>query len=128
MCLSETTMVDEMKRQVLDRSGEILTDSFSFPLDGKHSAVCPVKINFEKLLLVNRQSAVNRNYVPSSEKWFYFFWTKAVVRKNKIPVPGRSLDYYVTAIFNKSESKLRQPLQPARKPFSKLWKEVSGLN
>lgn len=125
---SESRMSDEIKMQVLDRSGEILTDSFSFPLDGKHSSACPVKINFEKLLILNRQSSVNRNYVPSSEKWFYFFWTKAAARKSKIPVPNRSLDFYVNSIFNKSESKLRQPLPPARKPFSKLWKEISGLN
>lgn len=125
---SGTTMADEIKNQALDRSGEILTDSFSFPLDGRYSSACPVNINFEKLLLLNRQSAVNRNYVPSSEKWFYFFWTKAAARKNKIPVPGRSLDFYVNSIFIKSESKLREPLQPARKPFSKLWKELSGLN
>lgn len=125
---SGTRMVDEIKTQTLDRSGEILTDSFSYPLDGRHSSACPVNINFEKLLLLNRQSSVNRNYVPSSEKWFYFFWTKAAARKNKIPVPGRSLDFYVNSIFIKSESKLREPLQPARKPFSKLWKEISNLN
>lgn len=125
---SETRMVDEMKKHALDRTGEILTDSFSFPLDGRHSSACPVNINFEKLLLLNRQRCVKNNHVPSSEKWFYFFWTKAAVRKNKIPVPGRSLDFYVNSIFIKSDLKLRNPLQPARKPFSKLWKELSGLN
>lgn len=125
---SGTRMVDELKLQALDRSGEKITDSFSFTLDGRHSSVCPVNIPFEKLLLLNRQSSVNRNHVPSSEKWFYFFWTKAAARKNKMPVPGRSLDFYVNSIFIKSDLKLRKPLQPARKPFSKLWKEISGFN
>lgn len=125
---SETRMSDEIRKQALDRSGEFLTDSFSFPLDGQHSSVCPVNINFERLILLNRQSSVNRNFVPSSEKWFYFFWTKAAARKSKIPVPGRSMDYYVNSIFIKSESKLREPLQPAAKSFSRLWKEYSGLN
>jgi L-lactate utilization protein LutB len=129
-CLSdpERRLSDEIKRQALDHTGELLTDSFSYPLDGQQTALCPVMINFEKLILLNRQRAVIRNFVPSSEKWFYFFWKKAVVRKNKIPVPGRSLDFYVNRIFIKSELKLRTPLPPAQKTFSQWWKEHTGMN
>ncbi|MCZ2277962.1 MAG: hypothetical protein LC117_08555 [Bacteroidia bacterium] len=121
--------INLIKEQVLSESAGKMTDCYSSPLDGIASASCPVSINFEKLILLNRQSCVNRNYIPNSERWFYFFWTKAVLKRRKVSLTGlHSFDYYVNALFNKSEEKLRIPLAPAPKSFSKLWKERKGLN
>ena len=94
------------------------------PLDGSGTDNCPVNIDFNKLFLQNRKSAVDRQLTGKSEKWFYFFWKKAVLKRNLIKLTGiKTLGYFVSSIFNKSEKGLREMHEPARKSFNEQWRE-----
>jgi hypothetical protein len=119
-------LISKIKQQTLDSSGEKLLESYSCTLDGQESARCPVQINFEKLILLNRQTCVNRKKVPALKRWFYFFWTLTVTRKYPLLFPGRWLDYCILRLFNKSEEKQLPPLLPARISFRQWWKEYAG--
>jgi L-lactate dehydrogenase complex protein LldF len=102
--------------------------SEAHPLDGSATETCPVNIDFNKLFLQNRKSAVDQQLTGKSEKWFYFFWKKAVLKRNRIKLTGiKTLSYFVNAIFNKSESGLREPHQPAKKSFNQQWREKLKL-
>ncbi len=128
-CVSEEHphgLINTIKQQIMDSKGEKLRESYSCTLDGQESARCPVQINFEKLILLNRQTCVNREKVPAFKRWFYFLWTLTVIRKYPLLLPGRWLDYCVRSLFNESEEKLRQPLPAARISFRQWWKEYAG--
>ncbi|HKR03080.1 MAG TPA: LUD domain-containing protein [Bacteroidia bacterium] len=94
------------------------------PLDGSATDSCPVNINFNKLFLQNRKSAVDQQLTAKSEKWFYFFWKKAVLKRNLIKLTGiKTLGYFVNSIFNKSENGLRETRDPVKKSFNEQWRE-----
>jgi L-lactate dehydrogenase complex protein LldF len=94
------------------------------PLDGSGTETCPVNIDFNKLFLQNRKSALDRQLTGKSEKWFYFFWKKAVLKRNRIKLTGiKTLSYFVNSIFNKSEKGLRQMHDPVKKSFNEQWRE-----
>jgi L-lactate dehydrogenase complex protein LldF len=102
--------------------------SEAHPLDGSATESCPVNIDFNKLFLQNRKSSVDKQLTGKSEKWFYFFWKKAVLKRNRIKLTGiKTLGYYVNVIFNKSEMGLREPRDPAKKSFNEQWRERMKL-
>ncbi|MEP7169026.1 MAG: LUD domain-containing protein [Bacteroidota bacterium] len=94
------------------------------PLDGSATESCPVNIDFNKLFLQNRKSAVDTQLTGKSEKWFYFFWKKAVLKRNLIKLTGiKTLGYFVNSIFNKSETGLHEIRESAKKSFNEQWRE-----
>ncbi|MEO5570057.1 MAG: LUD domain-containing protein [Bacteroidia bacterium] len=102
--------------------------SDAHPLDGNCTEVCPVNIDFNKLFLQNRKTSVDKQLANKSEKWFYFFWKKAVLKRNLIKLTGtKTLSYFVNTIFNKSESGLRETHPPAKKSFNEQWREKMKL-
>jgi L-lactate dehydrogenase complex protein LldF len=102
--------------------------SEAHPLDGSATESCPVNIDFNKLFLQNRKSAVDQQLTGKSEKWFYFFWKKAVLKRNRIKLTGiKTLGYFVNSIFNKSENALREMRDPAKKSFNEQWRERMKL-
>jgi L-lactate utilization protein LutB len=94
---------------------------FMHPPDGVPASVCPVKIDFRKLLLHNRKLAAGRN-LGSRSKLFYFLWQKAVLKKG-FSAGLNTLPYFNHLLFNKSANGLRTERKPAPKSFGRLWQE-----
>lgn len=94
------------------------------PLDGYSSEVCPVGIDFNKIFLHARKQFVENKMNSKSEKWFYFFWKKAMLKRSLINLKGvRTTGYFVNILFNKSEKGLRTMREPAAESFNQLWRK-----
>jgi L-lactate dehydrogenase complex protein LldF len=102
--------------------------SEAHPLDGSASESCPVNIDFNKLFLQNRKAAADSQLAGKSEKWFYFFWKKAVLKRSLIKLTGiKTLGYFVNTIFNKSANNLREMRESPKKSFNEQWREKMKL-
>lgn len=93
------------------------------PLDNYSAEVCPVNIDFTKIFLHTRKLAVEQLLASSSEKWFYFFWKKAMLKRNLIKLKGiKTLGYFVNKTFNTSEKNYFVTQEPASKSFNEQWR------
>ena len=96
-------------------------------MDGSGSETCPVKISFPRLTLENRRLFVKQGHGSKSEKWFYFAWKKAMLKRDILSWTGvdarkKILEFY----FKKSDELLRSwPEHPA-KSFNIRWREKMG--
>lgn len=94
------------------------------PLDNYSAEVCPMNIDFTKIFLHTRKLAVDQQLNSSSEKWFYFFWKKAMLKRNLIKLKGiKTLGYFVNKTFNTSEDNYFVTHQPASKSFNEQWRD-----
>lgn len=91
---------------------------------------CPVNINFNKLILEHRQKAVDQQTTPATEKFFYFLWKKAMLKRDIINWKSfKAGSFFMNNIFTKSSMGLRQMPTPAKETFNELWKKrMNGGN
>jgi len=60
-------------------------------LSAADTEVCPVNINFNKLILENRRLAVSQQVTSTTEKLFYFLWKRAMLKREIVSAPGTLL-------------------------------------
>lgn len=91
------------------------------------SRVCPVKINFNQLILDNRKQHVKEDHLPASDKLFYFLWKNAMMRRD---VPKwkslRPRKYFIDKLFFSSPMELRIMKAPEKESFNDRWKKRMG--
>jgi L-lactate dehydrogenase complex protein LldF len=97
-------------------------------LSAADSEVCPVNINFNKLILENRRQNIEQQLNSTSSKVFYFLWKKAMLKREL--VNWKSLgtrNLIMNTLFLKSPEGLRDMKSPAKESFNEIWrKRISG--
>ncbi|SFC16406.1 L-lactate dehydrogenase complex protein LldF [Parapedobacter composti] len=97
--------------------------SYASSLCGKCTAVCPVKIDIHKMLLLNRRDAVANNMVPKAERLAWRGFTFAMMRRKVIDFfSGRFKNSILRRFFRKAWGKRRGLPNVAPKSFSQQWK------
>ena len=98
--------------------------SFASSLCGKCTTVCPVKIPLHNLLLKNRNEAVKRNVVTTSEKRMNKWSTIALGSRKILDLTGGGTKNFVAKKFaSKAWGPRREFPKIAPKSFAQLWKE-----
>ena len=93
-------------------------------LCGNCTEVCPVKINLHKLLLYNRNEAVEEGYTTFNERMMWRLWRSAMLNRKKMERGNASIKNTVTGIFFKNSwGKRREMFKFAPKSFSRQWVE-----
>jgi len=97
-------------------------------LSGVDTEVCPVKINFNKLILENRKQAVAEQVPDTSEKLFYFLWKRAMLKREIVNWKNlRTRNFIMNNLFLKSPDGLRSMKPPAKESFNEMWrKKMNG--
>jgi len=97
-------------------------------LSAADTEVCPVNINFNKLILENRRLAVSQQVNSTSEKLFYFLWKRAMLKREIVNWKNiRTRDFVMNNLFLKSPENLRTMKSPAKESFNEMWrKRMSG--
>lgn len=98
--------------------------SYASSLCGKCTEVCPVGIDIQRMLLLNRRDAVAEDLAPSIEKKAWKGFTYFIQRRKLIDLFGGKLkNFFISTFFKKIWGKNRQLPKLADKSFSKQWKE-----
>lgn len=92
-------------------------------LDGSGSEICPVKINFPRLVLRNRNHFVQQGLNTSNEKWFFYAWTKAMLKRDLMSWAGVKARNKVLENYFKSREGLRTMPQSAQRSFNQQWRD-----
>lgn len=102
--------------------------SFASPLSGKATEVCPVKIDIDNLLLLNRHDSVAKGYTSKAENWMWYIWKGAMLRRSKMDKGGAKVkNFMLKQFFKKSWGDRRELPQVAAKSFNQLWRERKGM-
>ncbi len=91
------------------------------------SEVCPVKIDFKKLLLHNRHDFVKQGLNSRNEKWFYYAWKKAMLKRELMSWTGIKTNKHILESLYKSREGLRKMPASAPKSFNHLWREKKTI-
>lgn len=98
--------------------------SHASSLCGKCTEVCPVGIDIQKMLLLNRKEAVDQNLISTSEKQAWKGFTYGIQRRKLIDfVGGKTKNFFMKLFFKKAWGTHRELPNVAKKSFSKQWKE-----
>lgn len=101
--------------------------SFASSICGACTEVCPVKIPLHEMLLLNRNEAVNKHIVPSSDRSLIKKATSVLNKRSLLDFAGGGTKNMVLKFFvSKSWGNKRELPQIAKKSFSQLWKEKEG--
>jgi L-lactate dehydrogenase complex protein LldF len=93
-------------------------------LSGADSEVCPVNINFNRIILDNRQKAVEKQAAGTAEKLFYFLWKRVMLKREILNLKGiKARNFFMNHIFFKSPEDLRKMRNPAKETFNEIWKK-----
>ncbi len=93
-------------------------------MDGSGSEACPVKISFPRLTLENRKMFVEQGFGSKKEKWFYFAWKKAMLKRDIISWTGLDARKKVMeSYYKKSKEGLRAWPISSTKSFNQQWRE-----
>lgn len=93
-------------------------------LCGACKEVCPVKIDMPRLLLENRRYFVEQGQNTRTEKWFYFAWKKAMLKREIMSWTGISARKHVLEGLYKSHQGLRKlPMGTKEKSFNEWYRE-----
>jgi len=98
--------------------------SYASSLCGKCTEVCPVGIDIQKMLLLNRRDAVQQDLVSNVEKkgWSLFTW--AIQKRSIIDLfGGKFKNFFVKRFFKKAWGEQRELPPIAAKSFSQQWKK-----
>lgn len=98
--------------------------SYATSLCGKCTEVCPVGIDIQKMLLLNRRDSVQNHLTTTIERrgWSLFSW--AVGKRKLLDLFGGSFKNFVLRnFFKKAWGDRRELPKVADKSFSKQWKE-----
>ena len=98
--------------------------SYASSLCGKCTDVCPVKIDIHKLLLYNRNQAVQQKMTTRKERWSMFLWKKGMLRRRTMNKIGAGMKNFLLNVFFKSMwGSNREMPRVAPKSYNELWKE-----
>ncbi len=95
----------------------------SSTLCGACREVCPVKIDLPRLLLENRKWLVDHGQAPRSERWFYFLWKKAMLKRDIMNWKGLKAGRYIMNNLYGSKDNLRKAPTSAPKSFNEQWRD-----
>lgn len=102
--------------------------SYASTVDGRSTEVCPVKIDLDRLLLLNRRDAVAEGLSSKSENWMWYIWKKAMLKRSKMDKGGQKLkNVMLKQFFKKSWGERRELPQVAAKSFNQIWRERKGI-
>lgn len=108
----------------LTQSDNLYHLSFATPLDGKVSSVCPVHIELDKMLLLNRKEAVTQQLVGKSEQRFWSGFAYLFQRRRLLDFfGGRIKNFLFKKLLRKAWGDQREFPILAEKSFSKQWRE-----
>lgn len=98
--------------------------SFASSLCGKCTEVCPVGIDIQKMLLLNRRDSVEQNLSPNSEKKAWKGFAYVLQRRSLLDfLGGKMKNFFLKTLFRKTWGKHRELPKIADKSFSRQWKE-----
>jgi L-lactate dehydrogenase complex protein LldF len=98
--------------------------SFASSLCGNCTAVCPVKIDLHKLLLVNRRQSVTQELTTKNEDRTWYFWRRAMMNRKLMNLANSKLKNMAMRLFVKSSWGNRRELPViAPKSFNERWRE-----
>lgn len=98
--------------------------SYASSLCGKCTEVCPVGIDIQRMLLLNRRDAVAEDLAPSMEKKAWKGFTYLIQRRKLTDLFGGKIkNFFLGKFFKKTWGSNRQLPKLADKSFSKQWKE-----
>ncbi len=93
-------------------------------LSAADTEVCPVNINFNKLILENRRLAVTQQVTSTTEKLFYFLWKRAMLKREIVNWKNfRTRNFVMNNLFLKSTDDLRTMKAPAKESFNEIWRK-----
>ncbi len=102
--------------------------SFASPTCGKATEVCPVKIDIDKLLLLNRSAIVSKGFTSKGENWTWHVWKKAMLKRSKMDWGGAKVkSVLLKQLFKKQWGERREFPQIAPKSFNQIWRERKGM-
>lgn len=98
--------------------------SYASSLCGKCTEVCPVGIDIQRMLLLNRRDSVAEDLSPAIEKKAWKGFTYLIQRRKLIDLfGGKVKNFFISKFFKKTWGNNRQLPKIADKSFSKQWKE-----
>lgn len=95
-------------------------------LCGKCTDICPVKIDLHKVFLQNRRTAIKNQLGSRSQKWYYFFWRKAMLSRKMMNLGGFKTKKHLFDYIFKSWTGAREMPKLAQKSFNDYWREKMG--
>lgn len=98
--------------------------SFASSLCGKCTEVCPVNIDIQKMLLLNRRDSVQENLAPVSEQRFWKGFIFALKKRKWMDLfGGKFKNFVMRNFFKKAWGNHRGLPNFPDRSFSKQWKE-----
>lgn len=92
-------------------------------LCGACKDVCPVKIDIPRLFLENRKHFVEKGHSTRGEKWFYFGWKKAMLKREIISWTGiNARRHLLENLFRSKDGKRKMDLGK-EKSFNEWYRE-----
>ncbi|WP_270089578.1 LutB/LldF family L-lactate oxidation iron-sulfur protein [Sphingobacterium sp. SYP-B4668] len=98
--------------------------SYASSLCGKCTEVCPVGIDIQKMLLLNRRDAVQENLAPAMEKRAWKGFTYFIRKRKLIDMfGGKFKNFILRNFFKKAWGSKRNLPRLADKSFAQQWKD-----
>lgn len=98
--------------------------SFASPLSGAGDDACPLKINLEDMLLLNREITVNQHLGTRGDKVTWTLWKYvSLSRKRMNATSGKTRSKLLQKIFKKAWGERRAFPEFAQKSFNERWQE-----
>lgn len=98
--------------------------SYASSLCGKCTEVCPVGIDIQKMLLLNRRDSVAEDLTPAAEKRMWKGFTYVIQRRKLIDFfSGKLKNFFARNFFKKAWGPNRELPEFPKKSFSQQWKE-----
>ncbi len=99
--------------------------SYASSLCGKCSEVCPMNIELHKLLLYNRNDAVNKKYTTSTDNFTMYGWKQVMTHRWMIDFFGsRMKNLFLKLFFKKAWGPRRTLPKVQPRSFRLLWKKA----
>lgn len=92
-------------------------------LCGTCKDVCPVKIDIPRLLLENRKYFVEKGHSTRGEKWFYFGWKKAMLKREIMSWTGINARRHLLENLLRSKDGKRKMDLGKEKSFNEWYRE-----
>lgn len=113
--------------QHLHDEEEYSDQSYLSPLDGKMNTICPVHLDFNKLLLYNRRDIVRKGLVGKSYGIALFFWKNAVLKRSNMEKGGTKFkNFMFRQFFKKQWGEHRELPKIAHESFNDRWRKGEG--
>lgn len=98
--------------------------SYASSLCGKCTEVCPVGIDIQKMLLLNRRDSVQEKLAPSTEQKLWKGFTFAVKKRKWVDFfGGKFKNFMLRNFFKKTWGEKRALPEFSKKSFAQQWKE-----